>query len=53
MEGDLEGDDTEHVPGFVIKSHYEVDEMRGYLVSKLCLPFHVPRQGKLQVRKLG
>lgn len=50
MEGVLEGDDTEHVPGFVIKSHYE---MHGYLVFKLCLPFHVPRQDKLQVRKLG
>lgn len=51
--GDLEGDNTEHVLGFAIKSHYEVDEMRGYLVSKLCLPFHVPRQDQLKVRKLG
>lgn len=36
--------------GLGIKSHCEVGEMRGYLVSKLYLPFHVPRAAEHHVR---
>lgn len=52
-DGELEGDETEHVPGLSTESHCEVEEMSRYVMSMLYLPFHVLRPAELQDRKLG